>query len=183
MKLNLPPRIPIKYIHSSRAKRISISVKAERLRVAVPQGVSFKKAQKFVESKKEWIRKHVQRLNELKMNYQALTPSQNINRSQAEAVLIHTLDVLAEKHGFTYNRVFIKNQKTLWGSCSLKNNINLNYKLVLLPQELQEYIILHELVHLKHRNHSKAFWHELAKYCPEYQQRKKELRKYRLEFM
>jgi len=183
VKLNLPSSIPIIFVQSSRAKRISISVKAERVRVAVPPGVSFMKAQKFVESKKEWIRKHVQRLNDLKRNYKAPAISQSINRSQAKAVLIYTLDVLAEKHGFAYNRVFIKNQKTLWGSCSLKNNINLNYKLVLLPQELQEYIILHELVHLKHRNHSKAFWHELAKYCPEYQQRKKELRKYRLEFM
>ena len=183
MKLNLPSSIPIIFVHSSRAKRISISVKAERVRVAVPPSVSIKKAQDFVETKKEWIRKHVQRLNELKKNYQALTPSQNINRNQAKTVLIHTLDALAEKYEFTYNRVFIKNQKTLWGSCSHKNNINLNVKLILLPEQLREYIILHELVHLKVKNHSPAFWKELSRYCPDYKFRRKELRKYRLEFM
>ncbi len=183
MKFNLPFIIPITYIHSSRAKRISISVKTERVRVAVPPGVSIKKAQKFVESKKEWIRKHVQRLNELKKNYQAPEMSQNINRTHAKAVLIHTLDALAEKHGFAYNRVFIKNQQILWGSCSHKNNINLNVKLILLPEQLREYIILHELVHLKIKNHSPAFWNELSRYCPDYKFRRKELRKYRLEFM
>ena len=183
MKLNFPSSIPIIFVHSSRAKRISISVKAERVRVAVPPGVSMKKAQKFVETKADWIRKHVQRLNELKKNYQAPAMSQNINRTQAKAVLIHTLESLAIKHGFTYNRVFIKNQKTLWGSCSHKNNINLNMKLILLPEELREYIILHELVHLKVKNHSLAFWSELSRYCPDYKKRRRELKTYRLEFM
>ncbi len=174
---------PINFIRSSCAKRISISVKADRVRVAVPVGISMKKAQKFVESKREWINKHVQRLNELQKNYQAPVIPQNIEHSHAKAVLIQTLETLAQKYGFFYNRVFIKNQKTLWGSCSHKNNINLNIKLILLPEKLREYIILHELVHLKVKNHSKEFWNELARLCPDFKERRRELRTYRLEFM
>jgi len=174
---------PINYIRSSRAKRISISVKVDRVRVAVPEGVSMKKAQKFVESKREWINKHVQRLKELKRTYKKPSTLQNIERAHAKTVLILTLEILAKKHGFSYNRVFIKNQKTLWGSCSHKNNINLNVKLILLPEQLREYIILHELVHLKVKNHSSKFWNELARLCPDYRERRRELRTYRLEFM
>ncbi|TSA25626.1 M48 family peptidase [bacterium] len=183
MRIILPDIGPIYLERSSRAKRISISVKADRVRVAVPTGISIKKAQKFVEEKRDWIRKHVQRLNELQKNYQAPPTSQYINRTHAKAVLIHTLESLAQKHGFTYNRVFIKNQKTIWGSCSHKNNINLNYKLYILPDELQEYVILHEFVHLKIKNHSKNFWNELSRYCPDYKKIKKELKHYRIELM
>jgi len=71
------------------------------------------------------------------------------------------LNNLTKKNGFTYNRVFIRNQKTRWGSCSSKNNINLNVKLIRLPDELIDYVILHELVHTGIKNHSKAFWTEL----------------------
>ena len=68
---------------------------------------------------------------------------------------------LSEKHKYKYNKVFIREQKTRWGSCSVKNNINLNIKLVLLPSRLMDYVILHELVHTKHKNHSPLFWTEL----------------------
>ncbi len=171
MKIEIPSTVPILFERSTRAKRISISVKADRVRVAVPMGFSMKKAQEFVESKSEWINKHVQRLNELQKNYQALVAPMEVEHSHAKSVLTHTLETLAQKHGFTYNRVFIKNQKTLWGSCSHKNNINLNMKLILLPEELREYIILHELVHLKVKNHSKEFWNELARLCPDFKER------------
>jgi len=120
MKIEIPSTVPILFERSTRAKRISISVKADRVRVAVPMGFSMKKAQEFVESKSEWINKHVQRLNELQKNYQALVAPMEVEHSHAKSVLTHTLETLAQKHGFTYNRVFIKNQKTLWGSCSHK---------------------------------------------------------------
>ena len=169
---------------SSRAKRVSISVRSDRVRVAVPNGVSFKQAEKFVLTKTNWIKKHLQKLEYLNRNHQTPIHDQKpIERNRAKAVLIHKLESLAQKNGFKYNRVFIKNQKTIWGSCSIKNNINLNYKLVLLTEELQEYVILHELVHLKIKNHSKEFWNELARYCPDYKSRKRELKCFRIEFL
>ena len=75
--------------------------------------------------------------------------------------LVDRLNYLAVKYGFQYNRVFIKNQKTRWGSCSGKNNINLNLNLVRLPDELIDYTILHELVHTRIKNHGQQFWAQL----------------------
>ncbi|MFC2004633.1 M48 family metallopeptidase, partial [Chloroflexota bacterium] len=71
---------------------------------------------------------------------------------------------LAKEHGFTYNNVSIREQRTRWGSCSHKNNISLNLKLVLLPKELIDYVMLHELVHTRIHNHSKEFWTELDRH-------------------
>jgi len=68
---------------------------------------------------------------------------------------------LSEQHGFCYNKVSIRNQKTRWGSCSANDDISLNMKLLKLPQELIDYVILHELVHTRIKNHTKAFWREL----------------------
>ena len=82
----------------------------------------------------------------------------------ARRQLVARLQALAMKHGFKYRRVFIRNQKTRWGSCSHQNNINLNINLVMLPSDLSDYIILHELVHTRVKNHSPAFWQELSKF-------------------
>ena len=80
------------------------------------------------------------------------------------APLADRLYHLAKEHGFTCNNVSIREQRTRWGSCSHKNNISLNLKLVLLPKELIDYVMLHELVHTRIHNHSKKFWAELDRY-------------------
>ena len=95
-------------------------------------------------------------------------------------MLTERLKYLAEKHGYTYNRVFIGNQKTRWGSCSSKNNISLNMKLVLLPDELMDYVILHELVHTHRKDHGKAFWAEMDKLVVDGKKMTSRLRKYRI---
>ena len=85
------------------------------------------------------------------------------DKAKVKNMLTERLRYLTEKHGFTYNRVFIRNQKTRWGSCSHKNNISLNMKLIRLPDELIDYVILHELVHTDRKDHGKAFWTEMDK--------------------
>lgn len=75
-----------------------------------------------------------------------------------------------------YKKVFIKNTKSRWGSTSSKGNININYKILFLPQELQDYLIVHELCHLKHFNHGPDFWREVAKTVPNYRAHAKTLR-------
>ena len=83
------------------------------------------------------------------------------NVPAAKELLRNRLGELAKQYGYTFNRVFIRQQKTRWGSCSAKNNINLNLKLVLLPARLMDYVIMHELVHTRHKNHGPLFWEEL----------------------
>jgi hypothetical protein len=84
-----------------------------------------------------------------------------IDEVEASRVLVERLEELSAQHGFCYNKVSIRNQRTRWGSCSAKNDISLNMKLLKLPQELIDYVILHELVHTRIKNHTKAFWREL----------------------
>ena len=77
-----------------------------------------------------------------------------------------------------FNMVRIKNVKTIWGSCSSKKNLNFNLKLFFLPEALIDYVFVHELAHLKHMNHSKAFWSEVEKQIPDYKKRREELKRY-----
>jgi predicted metal-dependent hydrolase len=93
-----------------------------------------------------------------------MTPSENniyMSRAAAKGIILARLEELAGIHSISYNKVFIKNQKTRWGSCSAKKNLNFNYKIALLPKHLMDYVLLHELVHIKHLNHSRQFWDEL----------------------
>ena len=147
---------------SRRAKRISVSIRPFKgVRVAVPLGVSFDKAQMFAQSKAGWIKKHLDKMEQLELRAKARAHTSPIDRSAARKVLIDRLNLLAKKYGFTYNRVFIRNQKSRWGSCSTKNNINLNVNLVGLPPELIDYTIIHELVHTRVKNHSRKFWDQM----------------------
>ena len=102
-------------------------------------------------------------------------------RKEAKKHLPGRLRELARFHGFSYNKVSIKNNKTRWGSCSSKNNINLSLHLMRLPQYLADYVILHELTHTIHRNHSKQFWKHLDKFTGDAKMLDKELSQYRLD--
>ncbi len=102
-------------------------------------------------------------------------------RAEARIVLVPRVRMLAQTHGFVVNRVTVKNLKSRWGSCSSKNNINLNLYLMRLPDHLIDYVILHELVHTIHHNHSGAFWDELARHAPNPRALARELRKFHPE--
>ena len=149
--------------HSRRAKHVNISVKPFRgVRVAVPTGLSFKKAEEFVNTKTGWIQRHLYMVKQYEEKSRFTSDTLiDIDKSKAKRKLTRRLKHLTLKHGFTYNRVFIRNQKTRWGSCSHKNNISLNMKIIRLPEELMDYVILHELTHIRFKNHSNDFWVEL----------------------
>jgi len=101
-------------------------------------------------------------------------------RIEAKNYLPQRVEELAGKYGFSFRKVFIKNAKTLWGSCSSKNNINLNLHLLRLPEKLQDYIILHELAHTVHRNHGPQFWRLLDHYFGNARSMAKELKGYKI---
>jgi len=170
----------ILFERSIRARRVKISVKPSNgVRVAIPNRVSFKSALEFVNLKRPWIQKHLVRIKQMESQRQAVNSSVIINKADAKKKLTNRLKQLAVQHGFTYNRVITRNQKTRWGSCSHKNNISLNMKLVLLPDELVDYVILHELVHTRKKNHSKGFWVELDNYVGNGKDFASRLRKHR----
>ncbi len=151
---------------SRRARRIIISVSPGKgVRVSVPMRVSVEKALDFVHKKQNWIRKHQAIIAQVENRKQALgIHLQTIDKAAAAKTLKDRLDYLAREHGFKCGRVTVRQQKTRWGSCSPRNNISLNIKLVQLPAELMDYVILHEMVHTRVHNHSRKFWKELDKY-------------------
>lgn len=184
-KINIDGIGPILLEHSRRAKRVIIYVRPlEGVRVAVPARTSFKKALAFVCVKKQWIKKQLAGSEQIQNQNTALTNYlSSIDKADAEKRLTTRLYQLAEKHGFTYSKISIRNQKSRWGSCSHKNSISLNMKLVLLPEEFIDYVILHELVHTRIHNHGKKFWAELDKYVVNSKIMAKSLRKNALRLL
>lgn len=98
--------------------------------------------------------------------------------SDGSKIFRQKLNDFAGQMNVRFNMVRIKNVKTIWGSCSSKKNLNFNFKLFFLPEALIDYVFVHELAHLKHMNHSKAFWSEVEKQIPDYKKRREELKRY-----
>ncbi len=179
--IEIPEVGPVAVIKSGRARHIRITISPDRtIRLIVPRREAVEKGREFLHSKVPWITRHLRRLGELEKPQWNL-PDFEISQSQARGVLIGRLEQMARIHHLPYGKVSIKNQKTKWGSCSSKNSINLNINLVRLPDQLRDYVILHELVHTRFKNHGKEFWAELNKVIGGgAKELARKLRKYRL---
>ena len=107
-------------------------------------------------------------------------PQRKQNRELARQRITLRVEYFAPLVGVTYNRIFIKEQKTRWGSCSSLGNLNFNWKLILLDEELLDYVVVHELAHRKQMNHSPTFWVEVERVLPDYRERRRRLRECRV---
>ena len=146
-------------VKSARSRGVSIRVHPVKgVRVSVPRLVPFAAALAFYKMKRNWVLEVMARQRERFKDVQVASPDEvEALRRKAKAELPSRLAELAGRYGFVYNRVVIKHNATNWGSCSSKNNINLNLNIVRLPKVLQDYILLHELCHLRHHDHGHAF--------------------------
>lgn len=149
----------VTFSKSVRGRRVAIRVHPFRgVTVSVPALVPYAAAMAFFKLKRQWVLETMRRQKEKARN--TVVPSAaeiESLRRQAKSELPPRLSVLAARYGFTYNRVTIKHNATNWGSCSSKGNINLNLNIVRLPRILQDYVLLHELCHLRHLDHGHAF--------------------------
>lgn len=166
----------------SRGRKLRISIRPFRgVRVSLPFGVTLAEAEKFLLSKEKWL---ISQLSKIRAYEKEVIISRENDRKfdlkTACDHLYQRLILLAKEHDFHFNRITFRRQKTRWGSCSAKNNLNLNVKLYNLPQELQDYVILHELVHTRIKNHSERFWQELERILPDARKLNKELKNYSL---
>ena len=161
----------VSVIRSGR-KTVSIQVKPNEVIIRAPMRMKEKEIEKFVESKRNWIEKHLKSLSEKQKALENIEPySDEEIRSfikKAKEIIPNKVEFYAEKIGVTYNRITIRCQRTRWGSCSSKGNLNFNCLLVLLPDEIIDSVIVHELCHRKHMNHSAKFYEEVEKVFPEY---------------
>lgn len=174
----------IEYVlkRNRRSKRIRLSVQnGGEVKVSIPFRMTAEQAEhyvtKFILEKSDWLIKAIEKLKKF--------PPKKTAKETREEYLKHKKDALhlvteRLKHfnafyGYTYKKISIRNQKSRWGSCSKKGNLNFNYRIALLPQELSDYIVVHELCHVRELNHSKGFWDLVAKIIPEYKKLRKEL--------
>ncbi len=169
-------------VKTKRAKHLRILIRPFKdVRVTVPYSVSFAFAQEFLFEHIDWLREQYAKMKVFEAQHvEEIEQTDKFPAKQARQELVAMLESLARIHGFEYGRVAIRRQKTRWGSCSGVNNINLNAHLITLPIELVEYVVLHELVHTRVKNHSREFWKEIHKYMPDARERDKRLRSYRL---
>ncbi len=127
--------------------------------VKFPARLSLKKVGSFLNSKRSWIRQALERARATEQkSIDHYSSHGSTNHLDIRKSLITRLDQLALENGFTYNKVSIRDQKSRWGSCSARDNISLNQKLFFLPDQLRDYVLVHELAHTREKNHSPAFW-------------------------
>lgn len=178
--MDLDDKIHIEVIRSKR-KTLAIEIRPDmRVVVRAPEKIPQNEIMKFVEEKQNWIKKHLVQMyfkaEEIKKQKKepALTNADIEKLCQkALSVIPDKVKYYAEIMGVTYGRITIRNQKTRWGSCSSKGNLNFNCLLMLMPDKVLDYVVVHELCHLKQMNHSKKFWKEVERYMPDYKNYKK----------
>jgi len=162
-------KVQYKIRTSNRAKNLKIFIDSEwKLILVLPNKWFFqsqksliKKWEDFMLQKWNWILKHIWKCRTIKIwdNYDDYIK----NKNKAYKLVFEKVNFWVEKMWLSYNKISVRNQKTKWGSCSTKWNLNFNYKIIFLNQEDQDYLIVHELAHLKYMNHSKYFWDLVCK--------------------
>lgn len=142
------------------------------IRVRAPFVMTDAEITDFLKKKSKWIEKHQQK-REQEMPVQRLS-ARDIRdlADQAAEIIPEKVRFYAERIGVNYGRITIRNQKTRWGSCSGKGNLNFNCLLMLVPEEVQDYVVIHELCHRREMNHSPRFWAEVEKIMPDYREQR-----------
>jgi len=195
------------FVRSSRAKNLSIRINQQgEVRVTMPRFVSQKRAEMFFRSKQQWVMRKLDEagaadcrdsmpaegdcIRIMGRDYPVSKKESDdsveaavwrILKEEANRYLPPRIETLSTEHGFVISGVKVRKMKTRWGSCTAQKSINLNSWLVMIPQHLSDYVILHELVHTRVPDHSRKFWDELDRVMKgESKKCRKELRNYRI---
>jgi predicted metal-dependent hydrolase len=170
---------------SRRAKRMRLAVYCNgAVVVTTPYGLQETIAEKFIREKTDWLFSKIAFFKQFQGKLASRHSKEDYLKYKDKALALaqERVDFFNQQYGFTYNSIKIKSQKTRWGSCSKKGNLNFNYKILFLSEAVRDYIIVHELCHLKEFNHSKRFWSLIAQAFPDYADIKKKLKQSKLNF-
>ncbi len=177
----------VKIIRSNR-KTLAIQINPDlSVTVRAPRYAPQSDIERILREKESWIQKHIEKIREQEAKKKE-TQGESVEREYltneeikklADKALQHIpkrVSYYAKQIGVTYGKIKIRNQKTRWGSCSSKGNLNFNCLLMLTPPEVIDYVVVHELCHRKEMNHSRAFWAEVEKVIPNYKEQVKWLK-------
>lgn len=166
----------------SRRKTIAIQIDREgQVIVRTPYGITKRQVEEFLDEKKDWLLQTRQRVEKRKT--EQIPISEEVRREgieRAKRIFPERTAYFAKRMGVDYGRITIREQKTRWGSCSSKGNLNFNWKLVLLDPKLLDYVVVHELAHRREMNHSVAFWKVVEAELPDYRERRRRLKECRI---
>jgi hypothetical protein len=172
-------KIDIQYM---KRKTLALMVTRDgKVLVKAPNRTPEKYITDFVQSKMAWISKKVSHVS----NSQNLIKDLNLEeidkqkqKKESKRIISEAVNHWSTTMGLAFKNIRISSARTRWGSCSHQNTISINWRLSLLPPELLEYVVIHELAHIKEKNHSSKFWDLVEQYCPDWKQKRLELKKY-----
>jgi|TARA_Y100000310_G_scaffold344668_1_gene458676 hypothetical protein len=177
--------VPAVLKRRARSNRISLRVNENGLRINAGKHISSTDIESFVQKKSAWIEKQWRKY-ELVLNEEGYLhlgelkePEffkdknlENFYKEETRRIIEGLLEIHNENNEYSINKVFIKGQKTRWGSCSSEGNLNFNWRLAMAPTEVIEYVVIHELCHRLEMNHSRAFWKLVQEKCPDFRKHK-----------
>jgi predicted metal-dependent hydrolase len=173
--------INYKLKESKRASRVRLCIyHGGDMSVTIPREYPMEKMENFILEKADWILKKINLMKNRRYNpifHKYSKKEYRKYKKQAFILARKKVEELNRIYGFDYNRISIRNSRSRWGSCSEKKNLNFNYKILFLPEDLLNYIIIHELCHLGEMNHSKRFWNLVQKAMPDYKDMRKKMKK------
>lgn len=165
---------------SKRARRMRLAVYCDgSVVVTTPFDLQENIAERFIKEKMSWLLSKIDYFKHFKYKYVRRYGRRDYLKYKEKAFCLiqERVSYFNKIYAFKYNKINIKNQKTRWGSCSKKGNLNFNYRIIFLPENIRDYVIVHELCHLKEFNHSKKFWNLVGKIIPDYLRIRKELKR------
>lgn len=169
----------IRYEESARSRGVTITVRpGGEVVVRHARHFQCRRAEEFVATKSGWILRSIARQKDKIPLPRATTKHFEEHKEKSREKIAERLAHFAPQYGFSWKSVRIGRQKSRWGSCSLRGVLSFNYLLMFMPAELLDYVVVHELCHLKEHNHSTRFWNLVAQEMPDWKRLRKELRKY-----
>ena len=176
-------RIPFQIIRSSR-KTLAVQVKADgQVVIRVPLRTSWKEAERFLERESAWVERHVAVALASYVEPRTYTDAQvREGKARAGELFARRTAHFSAVMGVDYGRISVRQQKPRWGSCSVRGNLNFNWKLALMPEEILDYVVVHELAHRVEMNHSPRFWAVVETVLPDWRERRRWLKQHGGEY-
>jgi predicted metal-dependent hydrolase len=175
--------VPYTLRESSRARRVNLTLRHDgSVVVSIPKRKKATLAENFLKENEKWVLANLKKIKNHNGIYLETHKGKKFEllKEYAQIFVNRKIEKINKYYKFKINRVSIKNQKSQWGSCSAKGNLNFTYKVVLLPERLAEYVIAHEICHIQEFSHSKAFWTLLGESVPNCRELDKELKRYHI---